>query len=468
VDSTGAEGNDESRYPTISADGRFVAFSSYASNLVAGDSNGGSDVFVHDRANGITERVSVDSSGAEGNSDSWYPSISADGQVVAFYSAASNLVAGDMNGSADVFVHDRATGTTERMSIDSSGIEGDQDSRFPSISADGQIVAFDSGATNLVAGDTNGCWDVFVHDRTTGSTERVSVSSSGKQGNSGSEYPSSSADGRVIAFYTNASSLVFGDKNGADDVFVHDRATGITERVSVDSSGAEGNGQSYDESISADGLAVVFTSTASNVVAGDTNGSADVFIRDRSTGITERMSMGSSGAEGNGSSLDPTISPDAQIVAFDSYASNLDPSDTNTLLDDFVHERCSITASWTNYGSGFPGTNGIPSLTSQQNPSFGATITLVLTNSLGAPTFGLLFIGFQRGSFNTKYGGQLLVVPSVIAPISFSYGADSFTGTIPDDVHLCGVTVDLQGIEADPGAANGVSFTPGLELVLGN
>ena len=467
VDSSGAEANDGSYDPSISSDGQIVAFYSFASNLVAGDLNSSFDIFVHDRATGITERVSVDSSGAEGNSYSWYPSISSDGQVVAFDSLSSNLVAGDTNGSYDVFVHDRASGTTERISVDSSGAQGDYDSRHPSISSDGEIVAFDSDAGNLVAGDTNGYWDVFVHDRATGGTERVSVTSSGKQVKWGCFFPSISADGQHVAFSSPAINLVPGDTNGSSDIFVHDRATGITERVSLDSSGAEGNSDSLYPSISADGQVVAFASTASNLVIGDTNGTSDVFMHDRATGITEWMSVDSSGAEGNGGSWNSMISPDAHILAFDSSASNLDPGDTNTTRDVYVHERCSIPASWTNYGSGFPGTNGIPSLTSQQNPSFGATVTLDLTNSLGAPTSGFLAIGFQRGSFDLKYGAQLLVVPALIVPITFSYGADSFTGTIPDDVLLCGVTVDVQGIEADPGAASGLSFSPGLELVIG-
>src|SRR5439155_932379 len=183
VDSSGAEGNDESYGSSISADGQIVAFESMASNLVAGDTNSYADVFVHDRSTGLTERVSVDSSGAEGNSGSYDPSISADGQIVVFQSYASNLVAGDTNGVFDIFVHDRSTGLTERVSVDSSGAEGNGYSADSSISADGQIVAFESMAKNLVAGDTNATYDVFVHDRSTGRTERVSVDSSGAEAN---------------------------------------------------------------------------------------------------------------------------------------------------------------------------------------------------------------------------------------------------------------------------------------------
>jgi len=471
VDSSGAEGNSFSGFQSISADGQVVAYSSYASNLVAGDTNGTWDVFVRDRAMGITERVSVDSSGVEGNGgsgDDRPPSISADGQVVAYSSYASNLVAGDTNGWSDVFVHDRVTGITERVSVDSSGAQTNGGSGFPSISADGQFVAFTSWASNLVAGDTNGTYDIFVHDRATGITERVSVDSAGAEGNHESLPPSISADGQVVAFGSEASNLVAGDPNGTYVFFVHDRATGITERVSVDSSGAEGNRDSRWPSISADGQVVAFHSDASNLVAGDTNGTTDVFVHDRATAITERVSVDSSGTEANSGSGGSTISADGQVVAFYTSASNLVAGDTNGAFDVFVHEYCLTTASWTNYGSGFPGTNGIPSLTSQQNPSFGATITVTLDNSYGSPTSGFLVVGFQRGSFHMKSGAQLLVVPTMIETIYFSNGADSFTGTIPVDESLCGVAVDVQGIEADPGAAGGLSFSPGLELVIGS
>ena len=220
VDSSGNEGNNTSSSPSISADGRYVAFQSDADNLVPGDNNISGDVFVHDRNTGATELVSVDSSGNEGNNTSSSPSISADGRYVAFYSVADNLVPGDTNGKLDVFVHDRNTGATELVSVDSSGNEGNGDSMDPSIGADGRYVAYDSSATNLVSGDTNGQLDVFVHDRNTGATELVSVDSSGNEGNNYSSSPSISADGRYVAYDSSATNLVSGDTNGQLDVFV--------------------------------------------------------------------------------------------------------------------------------------------------------------------------------------------------------------------------------------------------------
>jgi TolB protein len=162
VDNSGVEGNDSSLNPSISSDGRYVAFQSYATNLVTGDNNSRYDVFVYDRDTGEIERVSVDNSGVEGNGNSLNPSISSDGRYVAFYSNATNLVAGDNNGSQDVFVYDRDTGEIERVSVDNSGVEGDGGSSYSSISSDGRYVAFYSDATNLVTGDTNTTADVFV------------------------------------------------------------------------------------------------------------------------------------------------------------------------------------------------------------------------------------------------------------------------------------------------------------------
>jgi hypothetical protein len=165
VDSTGVQGNDVSNYPSVSADGQYVVFASAASNLVPGDTNGAVDIFVHDRQSGTTERISVDSAGTQANGDSDAPVISADGRYVAFESEATNLVPGDTNGAGDIFVHDRQSGTTERISIDSAGEQENNDSYFPAISGDGRYVALVSLASNLVPGDTNGTWDVFVRDR---------------------------------------------------------------------------------------------------------------------------------------------------------------------------------------------------------------------------------------------------------------------------------------------------------------
>jgi uncharacterized repeat protein (TIGR02543 family) len=339
VDSSGVQGNSNTYFPVISDDGRYVAFDSYASNLVSGDTNGEQDIFVHDRDTGITTRVSVDSNGTQGLGGSSNPAISSDGRYVAFHSGASNLVSGDTNGYQDIFVHDRDTGATTRVSVDSSGAQANSAALNPVISSDGRFVSFYSYASNLVSGDTNGVNDIFVHDRNTGITTRVSVDSSGVQGNGISYDTSISGDGRFVAFYSTSTNLVSGDTNRVDDIFVHDRNTGITTRVSTDSSGTQGNDDSFNPAISSDGRYVAFHSSASNLVSNDTNGTLDVFVHDRNTGITTRVSVDSSGAEGNGFSWEPAFSGDGRFVTFYSIASNLVSGDTNGMYDIFVHDR---------------------------------------------------------------------------------------------------------------------------------
>src|SRR6476661_2769775 len=271
VDSAGNQGNRGSTNPAISADGRFVAFYSEASNLVPEDTNGKPDIFVRDRLSNTTARVSVDSAGNQANSFSNDPSISADGRFVAFTSGASNLVPGGTNNTSDIFVRDTLTNTTTRVSVDSAGNQGNRDAYGASISADGRFVAFESNSSNLVPGDPNNRDEIFVRDLSTNTTTRVSVDSAGNLGNGYSYTPSISADGRFVAFYSDATNLVPGDTNNTYDIFVRDTLTNTTTRVSLDSAGNQGNGYSYSPSISADGRFVAFESTTSNIVPGDTN-----------------------------------------------------------------------------------------------------------------------------------------------------------------------------------------------------
>jgi Tol biopolymer transport system component len=331
--------NDASFRPSISADGRYIAFESLASNLVATDSNSASDVFVRDRETDTTERVSVSTAGVAGNGASDRPSISATGRYVVFRSAASNLVASDGNTVSDIFVHDRQTDTTERVSVGTSGMEGNASaSDRPSISADGRFVAFMSDATNLVADDDNLVSDIFVRDRQAGTTERVSISSSGDEAAGQSVVSSISADGRYVAFDSFANNLVPGDTNQAD-VFVHDRQTDSTELVNPGVGGAEANGFSGEPSITADGGAVVFQSAASNLVAGDGNFATDVFLHDRDDDTTTRVSVATGGAQAEGGdSLSPAVSADGAVAAFDSDATNLIANDDNGFRDVFARQ----------------------------------------------------------------------------------------------------------------------------------
>jgi len=338
VDSGGVPGNDGSGVPSISADGRYVAFQSTASNLVAHDINPASDVFVRDRQNGTTELVSVTSAGAQVPGSSSNPRISADGRFVVLQSSGS-LAPGGLGGQ--VYVHDRQTGQTELVSVDSSGVSGNDWSVVGGISADGRYIAFESNATNLVAGDTNAAEDAFVHDRQTGLTERVSVSSGGAQANNFSYGGTVSDDGRYVSFSSWGSNLVAGDTNAGPDVFVRDRQSGITECVSVDPNGVPGNLWSGAGSISADGRYVIFSSVASNLVIENSQFNwYDVFVRDRQNGTTELVSVNSDEEQGNLHSYGGgSISADGRFVVFISGAGNLVANDGTVYDNLFVRDR---------------------------------------------------------------------------------------------------------------------------------
>lgn len=341
VASDGSEGDGNSTTSAVSADGRVVAFVSAAANLVPGDGNLVVDVYVRDRAAGTTERISVGPDGADADGQSATPVLSADGGLVAFTSAASNLVPGDANGRFDVFVRDRATGALELVSVANDGTQMVGDSIAPAMSADGRYVAFASAAP-LAPDDTNNAFDVYVRDRVAQTTTRVSVASDGTEANNLSLAPRISADGSVVVFHSFASNLVAGDTNTVADVFAHDMTTGATDRMSVSSGGVQGTRQSVGAQVSGDGRFVAFDSDSPNLVAGDTNGRTDVFVRDRVTGSTERVSVSTLGGEGNNQSgfLDPpALSFDGRWVAFTSGANNLVPNDTNNRVDVLLRDR---------------------------------------------------------------------------------------------------------------------------------
>src|SRR6266545_4216081 len=309
------------------------------------------DSFEFRAADGLGQpmtRVSVDSFGNQGNGGSFRPALSADGAVVAFDSDATNLVMGDTNGASDVFMYE--AGQTTLVSVGLGGAAGNSDSYDPSISPNGRFVAFYSVATNLVNGDTNtcgpfttpgSCSDVFVRDLQMGQTTRVSVASDGNQGNSVSYDPSISADGRFVAFYSLASNLVDGvdgDTNNTYDVFVHDRQTGQTTRVSVDSNDTQANGGSFNVSLSADGRAVAFYSNATNLVSGDTNGTDDIFVADR--GIAQSFAISVTSVNDQ-----PTLSSfaDQTVLSGSSITMPFQVGDEETALD-----QLGLTASSSN------------------------------------------------------------------------------------------------------------------------
>src|SRR5262245_54408470 len=344
VDSNGAEANNMSDMSALSADGRFVAFVSLAENLVPDDTNGFADVFVHDRKTGRTERVSLDSRGRQGDGHSGlvgvagYPAISADGRFVAFPSDATNLVGMDTNGTTDVFVRDRLTGSTTRVSVSSAGDEADGISDGPAISADGRFVAFMSDATNLVPLGTIGFIDqIYVHDRLTGGTTIASVNNAGVEGNSSSLRSDLSADGRFVVFSSFADNLVPGSQF-FHQVFLRDRLLGTTERVSQNAAGEEGDGTSVLPVVGADGRFVAFQTNAGNLI-GDGSHESHIVLRDRQTGDFERVSVNGAGDAADLLSEEPDLTPDGRFVTFFSLATNLTPGDTNNRRDIFVRDR---------------------------------------------------------------------------------------------------------------------------------
>lgn len=335
----GIQADASSNRISVAPFGRFVSFESNATNLVPGDLNFVQDIFVHDLLLGATERVSVGPAGLQANGESKRSALSGDGNRVVFLSLASNLVANDFNLLEDIFVRDRATATTTRVSVSSAGIEGNGLSTRAAISTDGTTVAFRSLASNLVPNDFNMIDDIFVRELATGVTTRVSVSSAGLEGNATSDRPTISADGSRIAFWSDADNLVAGDTPLTRDIFLHDRTTGITSLVSRAAGGGFGNGPSSRSSISDDGRYIAFTSDASNLVPGDLNLAGDVFVYDTLTGAMELISVSSAGVQGNALASVPAISGDARFVAYRSIASNLVPNDYNNTEDVFLFDR---------------------------------------------------------------------------------------------------------------------------------
>lgn len=314
--------------PDISADGRYVTFMSPSAGFVANDTNGAYDVFVRDRQTGVTERVSVSSSGKQGNGDSigfWAARITPGGRFVLFQSEATNLVANDWNLSEDGFVHDRQTGVTELVTVAPSGQLSDFGGVACGISTDGRFVAMVLAGNNIGVGDT--FWQVFVRDRQARTTRLISVSSAGVLANAMSRECDISADGRYVGFGSAASNLVPNDTNDASDVFMRDRQTGVTERVSLGVDGEQLANGGQRPSISADGRFVAFEEYAFSATG--------LLVRDRWTGTTQLANVASNGELPNAKAREPAISADGRYVVFGTRATNLLPGDTNKTDDIF-------------------------------------------------------------------------------------------------------------------------------------
>jgi len=354
----GVGGNAISRNARISADGTSVVFYGDASNLVPGDTNGVRDVFHKDLASGSIVRVSVGSGGApQGNGPSQNPDVNQAGDVVVFESFSSNLVPGDTNFQGDVFWHRVPSATTVLLSISSASVQGNGYSAYPSCDDSGNLVAFDSDATNLVTGDTNGLKDVYLRDRVAGLTERISLTALGVEPNGDCWQPAVSPDGRWVAFNSDATNLVPGDTNGVGDVFLKNRLTGALTRVSVGTGGVQGNGQSRDVSLSFDALEISFGSESNNWVAGTTS-LFDVYVHERLAGTTALASRHSNGTPGNNACFQSGIARNGRWVAFASYASNLVQTDTNGTSDVFLHDRTTGSTVRVSTGPGGVEANG--------------------------------------------------------------------------------------------------------------
>ncbi len=349
----GRQAEQDSGVTKLSDDGRFVAFTSTAKKLVRGHTGRQPDVFRHDRTRDRTRLISVGRDGTIADGASRTGGLSRDGGVVSFDSAASNLVEGDSNATHDVFVRRVRAGVTELISVGFDGSPADGSNVRPDVSASGRYVTWDSFATNLIADDTNGGLDVFLRDRRTGTTERVSVTNDGSQANGESAAAAISANGRFVVFESGATNLSETvDANGTSDVFLRDRLLGTTDLISIGRDGQAGAGVSVIADVSDDGRFVAFVSTAANLVRHDTNGVADAFVRDRTLGTTTRVSVATGGAQSGGCGcIGLAISGDGHQVAFDSEAADLVDGDTNGRFDVFVHDlvtgatmRASVTA----------------------------------------------------------------------------------------------------------------------------
>jgi len=448
VSSSGAQGDDGSYGPATSADGRFTAFLSRATNLVAGDENGRCDVFVRDAQTGSTERVSLTSSGGESTEGAECfvtPAISGDGSRVAFASSATDLAPGDSGRWTDVFVRDRVAGTTMRVSEAAAGEEAAGNSLEPAISADGGTVAFTSGADNLVPGSSASLGTVYARDLATGAIEWVAPADDDLGGPGASYQASLSADGRFVAFGSSDAGLVEGDTNLRPDVFVRDRIADATTRVSVDSQGGEAEYEtsrqgSGDPSISADGRYVAFTSDARDLVPGVTANPIQIYVRDRLAGVTTIESVNSAGDEGTGGdSLAPSISGDGGVVAFHTEANNLYPGHVFGSADIVVRDRVAATTRALTVARSSEELSIFPSLSANGSfVTFGSLATLVAADTNGViDVYGRPVTGGDTNPPALTLPGDLSAPATSPAGAVVAYTVTAQDDTDPDPVVKC-------------------------------
>lgn len=472
----GTQANYTCYLPGMSGDGRFVAFTSLASNLTPDPVGNVTNVFLHDRdpdGNGIFDEsgattilLSKKWNGDRSDDYSLRPVVADDGSVVVFESG-SNLTP-DADGMINLFAYDIAAGTLTCITTGYDGQGSGGDSSNASLSSDGHLVAFESWSPRLIPHDTNSDQDVFVFNRTTGVTFLQSVATDGTQGNDASYDAAISADGTIVAFASDATDLDAGDHNGRADLFVRDRNLHTTTRVSLLPDGTEANGDSLNPALSSDGQLVAFETWSNNLVPLDQNDGSDVILLDRGSGAFETVSADCVGFTADKISNDPAMTSDGRFVSFYSEADNLTDDGLNGEMV-YLRDRTIPwpTASHQTYGAGWPGTLGVPSLTADVDPQYGATVHVDFGNSLGSWTVGFLLVGLTEDSLPTSKGGTLLVDILRAVPLAVGPGGVEVETTIPFDESLCGFEIDLQGLELDAGASRGVSFTAGLQLIVG-
>jgi Tol biopolymer transport system component len=469
LDSADAQISGISFSSAVSGDGRYVAFVCSAPNIVPGDNNAFTDVFVRDRVAGTTTLASVPQAGGiitSGGCD--HPVLSADGRYVAFDSTASNLVAGD-GGFADIFVRDRVAGTTERISQTAGGTGGNADSIRPHISGDGRWVVFATSATNLVPSAANGLIQILRKDRQTGALDPVSVSSFGGAGDDNSFMSRISDDGRWVSFDSFASNLVSGT-SGFDDVFLRDMLLGQTRLLSVTPAFAAAGFGGANPSLSGDGRRVAFESSSQDLAAPDVGSFSDVFTRDLGTNLTTLQSVSTAGVQGDSSSTGDlpnnggiALSRDGRWLAFDSLASNFAPGDAPSSHDVFLRGPFPVApATWTTNGPPLGGFNGKPLLQGQGALAGGSNAALMLSSARPSSPVALivgataLFAPFKGGTFvpdanlllflSTSSGGTLLL------PFVWPVG-------VPAGTHVW-----LQDWVTDPSGPKGFTASNGLEI----
>jgi Tol biopolymer transport system component len=341
---TNTLGDGDSKQAALSLEGRLIVFTSDALNF-SNKAFGPSNIYLKNTGTGTVTLLSATATGTVADSNSSQPDISGDGRLVVFQSYASNLVANDTNNDSDVFLKDTQTGTLKLLSATATRKVGDGWSGNPDMSSDGRYGVFQSQASNLVEGDLNGAFDIFMRDLQTNVLTLLTRNTDLLLGNGDSVTPVISADGRYVAFASDASNLVANDRNATRDVFLKNTQTGEITLISANGLGAAGYGLSDSPSISADGTKVAFRSYATDLADVENDGNADIYVRDLTTGTMKVVSQGMDGKSANGNSFDPVISPNGRYVAFVSEATNLIPSDSNDVLDVFVADLTTGTIS---------------------------------------------------------------------------------------------------------------------------